>query len=118
MVARALLTTSPMLVASGLVVAVALASSPATSLDKIERRAGIMSGVGFAFAVGGAVAMGLGASLNEPKFTIGGGALIGVGLHVLALAVVAWLWPDDSWLGLVTDQTTPVGATAWWLPGG
>ena len=99
-------------------VAVAVASTPPSALDKlekIERRAGIMSGVGFAFVAGGGVAMGLGASVNESKFTIGGGALIAVGLHVLALAVVAWLWPDDSWLGLVTDQTVAAStATAWW----
>jgi hypothetical protein len=85
-----------MSVASAVMVAVALASTPPSALEKIERRAGIMSGVGFAFVAGGGVAIGLGASVNESKFTIGGGALIGVGLHVLALAVVAWLWPDDS----------------------
>jgi hypothetical protein len=96
-------------------VAFALAASEPSSLEKIERRAGILSGVGIAFAVGGGVAVGVGVAVHEPRFTVGGSALIGVALHLVALAVVAWLWPDDSWLGLLTDETTTAGARAWSL---
>ncbi len=100
----------------GLVLSVALAANepPASPLEKLERRVGILSGVGCAFAVAGAVTIGLGAGAGEPRYTYGGSALIGVGLHAIALAIVAWIWPDDRWLGLVTDQTRPAAARTWW----
>lgn len=93
--------------------AIALAASEPSSLEKIERRAGILSGVGIAFAVGGGIAVGVGATAHESRLYVGGSALIGVGLHAIVLAVVAWLWPDDSWLGLLTDETTSAGARLW-----
>src|SRR5262245_52128816 len=96
-----------------LLTSIALAASEPSSLEKIERRAGILSGVGVAFAVGGGIAVGVGVAAHEPRFTVGGSALIAVGLHAIALAVVAWLWPDDSWLGLLTDEVTSAGARAW-----
>src|SRR5437870_13901078 len=96
-----------------IVLAFALAASDPSSLETIERRAGILTGVGAAFCLGGVVAVGVGAALHEPRMWLGGSALIGVGLHAIALAMIAWLWPDDSWLGLLTDETTPAGARLW-----
>ncbi|MBL8955526.1 MAG: hypothetical protein JNK82_32425, partial [Myxococcaceae bacterium] len=81
-----------------------LLDSPAAEVEKVERRAAILSGVGIAFGLGGALAVAVGSTQNEQRMAIGGGLLIGVGVHALLLAVVAWLWPDDSWLGFMTDE--------------
>jgi hypothetical protein len=98
------------------VVAIALAASDHSPLEKIERRAAILTGVGVAFAVGGGVAIGFGVAAHEQRFWVGGTALIGVGLHLLALAVIAFLWPDDTWLGLLTSQSPSAVST--WGPSG
>src|SRR5688572_27003531 len=97
---------------SSAVMAIALAASGPSPSEKVERRAGILSGIGIAFALGGGFAIGVGVSEGESRFTVGGGALIGVGLHAIALAVVAWLWPDDRWLGVLTDETRTASAQA------
>jgi len=91
-----------------LVLSVAVASTPLDSphMQKVERRAAILSGVGVAFALGGSLAAVVGSMHDETPMTLGGGALIAIGVHAIMLAVVAWLWPDDSWLGLVTDELT------------
>jgi hypothetical protein len=85
------------------VVAIALVASGHSPLEKIERRAAIVTGVGIAFAVGGGVTIGAGFATHEERLWVGGAALIGVGVHLLALAVIAWLWPDDTWLGMLTS---------------
>jgi hypothetical protein len=105
------------------VVAIALVASEPSPMEKVERRAGILSGIGVGFALGGAFAIAVGAIEDESRFVVGGGALVGVAVHLIALAVVAWLWPDDGWLGLLTDETARAALqgngspqAASWLP--
>ncbi len=89
-----------------MLLAVALVAADPAPMEKVERRAGILSGVGIAFTLAGSLAAAVGSMHDETPMTVGGGALIAVGLHAIVLAVVAWLWPDDRWLGLLTDELT------------
>src|SRR5258706_14807017 len=82
---------TPMLLALALA-----ASEPATAEEIVERRAGILSGVGVAFALGGGIALGIGIDKHSGLIDAGASVLIAVALHAFALTVLSCLWPFTS----------------------
>ena len=86
--------------------ALALAASEPTAEESVERRAGILSGVGVAFALGGGIALGIGIDKHSTLIDLGASVLIAVALHAFAIAVLSWLWPDTSWMEIFASPVS------------
>jgi hypothetical protein len=93
-----------LVLALGLWLHAAPAISPENEAEEnVERRAGLLTGVGCAFAVGGGVALGVGIEAHVPWFEAAGTVLVAVAVHAVFIAVFSWIWPDDSWLHIFSQ---------------
>jgi hypothetical protein len=91
-----LLTVSDMVASWGpLLVALSLGAGVPDAQKKATVRASIVTAVACTATAAGGVVLGIGVARHDARTSIGGSALLGLGLHALALAVMAWLWPAD-----------------------
>jgi hypothetical protein len=80
-----------------LALALALAATPPeTTTTTMHRHAAILSAVGITAMVGGATVLGLGVHAQHAGTEVGGVALASLGLTVLVLAIVTWVWPGPG----------------------